>query len=194
MKKLWDLKNVFSNLELEGQGLGIIMGVTPTSPRAILHHTDQFYVLFFAHDCSLPGSCGKGNYNLLNFLPFIFIFGQCDIVGRGSRQGEWEFFQENILECVYIFLFAWENKATCQRKAKRKANKDHKKSNNSFFFFPFCFLGWLHCHQGSWVSSSSKVFSAVIEKFVKSGRETRPEDFLCHIRGSRLVWIWLWSF
>ena len=28
MKKLWDLKNVFSNLELEGQGRDIIMGVT----------------------------------------------------------------------------------------------------------------------------------------------------------------------
>ena len=28
MKKLWDLKKVFSNLELEGQGHGIIMGVT----------------------------------------------------------------------------------------------------------------------------------------------------------------------
>ena len=27
MKKLWDLKKVFSNLELEGQGRGIIMGV-----------------------------------------------------------------------------------------------------------------------------------------------------------------------
>ena len=28
MKKLWYLKKVFSNLELEGQGFGIIMGVT----------------------------------------------------------------------------------------------------------------------------------------------------------------------
>ena len=28
MKKLWDLKKGFSNLELEGQGQGIIMGVT----------------------------------------------------------------------------------------------------------------------------------------------------------------------
>ena len=28
MKKLWDLKKVFSNLDLEGQGSGIIMGVT----------------------------------------------------------------------------------------------------------------------------------------------------------------------
>ena len=28
MKKLCDLKNVFANLELEGQGRGIIMGVT----------------------------------------------------------------------------------------------------------------------------------------------------------------------
>ena len=48
MKKLWDLKKVFSNLELEGQGRGIIMGVTTTSARAILHHTDKFYVLFCA--------------------------------------------------------------------------------------------------------------------------------------------------
>ena len=28
MKKLWDLKEGFCNLELEGQGRGIIMGVT----------------------------------------------------------------------------------------------------------------------------------------------------------------------
>ena len=28
MKKLWDLKKVFSNLEPEGGGRGIIMGVT----------------------------------------------------------------------------------------------------------------------------------------------------------------------
>ena len=28
LKKLWDLKKVFSNLELEGQGRGIIMGLT----------------------------------------------------------------------------------------------------------------------------------------------------------------------
>ena len=42
MKKLLDLKKVFSNLEPEGRGRGIIMGVTrlATSPRAILHHTD----------------------------------------------------------------------------------------------------------------------------------------------------------
>ena len=33
-------KKGFSNLELEGQGQAIIMGVT-TSARAILHHTDQ---------------------------------------------------------------------------------------------------------------------------------------------------------
>ena len=61
MKKLWDLKKVFSNLELEGQGRGIIMGIgndMPTSARAILHHTDQkgpnilkgsVYLLFVYH-------------------------------------------------------------------------------------------------------------------------------------------------
>ena len=37
------LKKFFSNLELEGQGHGIILqgSDTPTSARAILHHTDQ---------------------------------------------------------------------------------------------------------------------------------------------------------
>ena len=40
MKKLWDLKKVFCNLEPEGRGCGIIMD-TPTSPRAILHYTYQ---------------------------------------------------------------------------------------------------------------------------------------------------------
>ena len=37
------LKKFFSNLELEGQGRGIILqgSDTPTSARAILHHTDQ---------------------------------------------------------------------------------------------------------------------------------------------------------
>ena len=41
MKKLWDLKNIFSNLELEGQGLcHHHRSDTPISARAILHHTD----------------------------------------------------------------------------------------------------------------------------------------------------------
>ena len=38
-EKKYEIKKLFSNLEPEGQGGGIIMGVT--SDRAILHHTDQ---------------------------------------------------------------------------------------------------------------------------------------------------------
>ena len=46
MKKLWDLKNNLSYLELEEQGRGIIMEVTPTPPGTILlgkiaYHTKQ---------------------------------------------------------------------------------------------------------------------------------------------------------
>jgi hypothetical protein len=39
MKKTWDLKKVFTNLKPEGQGPGIIMGVTrlrPGPPERIL--------------------------------------------------------------------------------------------------------------------------------------------------------------
>ena len=47
--------NVFSNLDLKGQGRGIIIGVT----RLLLlgpFYTIQikFYMFFFAHDCTVP--------------------------------------------------------------------------------------------------------------------------------------------
>ena len=41
-----NLKKGFSNPEPEGQGGGIIMGVTRLLPRAILLHTDQFFYTF----------------------------------------------------------------------------------------------------------------------------------------------------
>ena len=49
MKNLWDLKKVLSNLELEGQGRGIINGSdTPPSPRAILLHSSLlWYVIIW---------------------------------------------------------------------------------------------------------------------------------------------------
>ena len=65
MKKLWDLKNVFSNLELEGQGHGIIMGVT----RLLL--LGPFYSMqtnFFAHD-----SNPLKNQNGTNLCQVIFL-------------------------------------------------------------------------------------------------------------------------
>ena len=51
MKKLWDLKNVFSNLELEGQGRGIIMGVTGLLLLGPFYSIQTNFMYFFAHDC-----------------------------------------------------------------------------------------------------------------------------------------------
>ena len=50
MKKLWDLNKVFSSLELEGKGGGIIMGVTrlflPWPFYTILTKKDTLYLLY----------------------------------------------------------------------------------------------------------------------------------------------------
>ena len=51
MKKLWDLKKGFSNLELEGHGWGIIMGVT----RLLLLGT--FYNIQTKRDQHFDGEC-----------------------------------------------------------------------------------------------------------------------------------------
>ena len=50
MKKLWDLKNVFSNLELEGQG--IIMGVTSLLLLGPFYSIQTNFLYFFAHNCT----------------------------------------------------------------------------------------------------------------------------------------------
>ena len=50
MKKLWDLKKVLSNLEMEGQGRGIIMGVTHPlllGPFYYLHSSLLGYVIIW---------------------------------------------------------------------------------------------------------------------------------------------------
>ena len=53
MKKLWDLKKVFSNLELEGQQFGIIMGVT----RLLL--LGPFYTLLTKQAKHFEGECTR---------------------------------------------------------------------------------------------------------------------------------------
>ena len=53
MKKLWDLKKVFSNLEPEGQGRGIIIGVTCLLPLGPFYTIKSNFMYFFAHDCTL---------------------------------------------------------------------------------------------------------------------------------------------
>ena len=52
MKKLWELKNVLSNLEEEGQGQGIIMGVTRLLLLGPFYTIQSNFMYFFAHDCS----------------------------------------------------------------------------------------------------------------------------------------------
>ena len=52
MKKLWDLRNVFGYLELEGQGHGIIMGVTRLLLLGQFYSIQTNFLYFFAHDCT----------------------------------------------------------------------------------------------------------------------------------------------
>ena len=74
MKKIWDFKKVpsnhsgqyrryASNLEAEGQGRGIIMGVTCLLLLGPFHYIQTNFLYFFAHDC-----------NHLNFLMKTFEF------------------------------------------------------------------------------------------------------------------------
>ena len=51
--KVLDLKKVFSNLEPEGQGRGIIMGVTRLLLLRSFYYIQTNFLYFFAHDCSL---------------------------------------------------------------------------------------------------------------------------------------------
>ena len=51
---------------------------------------------------------------------------------------------------VCIFFFSLEKtKQPAKERQKERRIKTTKKVTILFFFFPFCFLGWLHCHQGS---------------------------------------------
>ena len=51
MKKIWDLKKVFCNLEPEGQGRGIIMRVTCLLLLGPFYTIQTNFMYFFAHDC-----------------------------------------------------------------------------------------------------------------------------------------------
>ena len=46
-------KSVFNNLELEGQGRGIIMGVTRPLLLGPFYSIQANFPYFFAHDCSI---------------------------------------------------------------------------------------------------------------------------------------------
>ena len=66
MKKLWDLKKGFTNLELEGQGCGIIMGVTRLLLLGHFYSIQTNFMYFFAHDCKRPGMVLEwGNFSSL---------------------------------------------------------------------------------------------------------------------------------
>ena len=57
MKKSWDLKRVFSNLEPEEQGHGIIMGVTRLLLLGLFYTIQTNFMYFFAHDCTYFFTC-----------------------------------------------------------------------------------------------------------------------------------------
>ena len=53
MEKLWDLKKVFSNLEPEGWGRGIIMEVTRLLLLGTFYTIQTNFMYYFAHDCNI---------------------------------------------------------------------------------------------------------------------------------------------
>ena len=71
MKKLWDLKKILSNLEAEGQGHGIIMGVTRLLFLGPFYTIQTNFMYFFAHDCIIirpAGTFQLGQANVCSFL------------------------------------------------------------------------------------------------------------------------------
>ena len=58
MKRLWDFKKVFSNLEPEGQRCDIIIGVTRLLLLGPFYTIQTNFMYFFAHGCiSILGTC-----------------------------------------------------------------------------------------------------------------------------------------
>ena len=70
MKKLWDLKNVFSNLELEGQGRDIIMGVTHLLLLGPFYTIQTNLMYFFAHDCKYDECCHLTNFSKIYWFRY----------------------------------------------------------------------------------------------------------------------------
>ena len=82
MKKLWDLKKVFSNLELEGQGGGIIMGVTRLLLPRPFYTIQTNFLYCFAHDCILSTNAicvPKLLWNKPSMCMRVVLFPTCDL-------------------------------------------------------------------------------------------------------------------
>ena len=67
MKKLWDLKKLFSNLEPEGQGRGIIMGVT----RLLL--LGLFYTIQTKRDQTICTRVYNKNHTRVSVANYFFL-------------------------------------------------------------------------------------------------------------------------
>ena len=82
MKKILDLKKAFSNLELEGQGRGIIMGVTRLLLLGLFYTIQSKFMYYFAHDCIIDKISQRGieiRIHLQNLFhpimqPFFIIY------------------------------------------------------------------------------------------------------------------------
>ena len=86
MKKLWDLKKGFSNLELEGQRHGIIMGVAGLLLLGPFYYKQTNFLYFFAHDCKLtifdvhkfPVEVMKAKVSIIIFHQDVIYFSDSD--------------------------------------------------------------------------------------------------------------------
>ena len=82
MKKLWDLKKVFSNLEPEGQGRGIIMRVTHLLLLELFYTIETNFMYFFAHDCITYVSLNAVLKDVRNksMIPYLIVLRKYNIV------------------------------------------------------------------------------------------------------------------
>ena len=140
MKKLWDLKNVFSNLELEGQGHGIIMGVTHLLLLGPFYTIQTNFLYFFAHDC-IRLECGQR-------INFFIIYDFCrsmhsrdcpilthhpwwiisDLLSPLTTElskecSLWTWFKEKRLLC---HIFVWYLKLNKNKRLRKRIKKRHQ--------------------------------------------------------------------
>ena len=107
MKKIWDLKKVFSNLELEGQGRGIIIEVTH------LLLIGPFYTIQTKKDQTF----WRGVYVCAMVTAYQSLF----IRAWTKRFRKWQFVKQVIISWVFgVFgnsgvgrVFGWSKKGTC---------------------------------------------------------------------------------
>ena len=146
MKKLWDFKKGFSNLELEGQGHGIIMGVTRLLLLGPFYSIQTNFLYFFAHDCTIiPKSAlfwllvatSVTEYYLMHQVGEVlyFLAKKASIVAKAlirSNCTGWNYFWRNIVK-VNILLEGHKNfkkSSTCNLIQNKLYKTDSVRATN----------------------------------------------------------------